>query len=178
MKTLIAAVDFSIATPAVVETAASIAKCIGANLQLFHAVAPQPTYATYGLTMTESPVMGELHEETLRRATGALGSLLAKVREDLPDATSHLAMGNPLPELLEHVKQAGADFVVVGSHGHGALGSLILGSVADGMIRKSTVPTLVVPAAPEYFLADSTTPPPKSCKAPQHEPAALHQIVR
>lgn len=178
MKTIIAAVDFSNATPAVAETAVSIAKCIDANVQLFHAVEPQPTFATYGLAMTELSAIGELREETLRRTTGLLGNLLAKVREDLPEATSHLAVGNPLHELIEHAKQTGADFVVVGSHGHCALGSLILGSVAEGMVRTATVPTLVVPAAPECLLENLTTPPPKSGKVPRNETAALHQMVR
>ena len=40
----------------------------------------------------------------------------------------------------------GADLVVLGSHGHGIVASLLLGSVAEGMVRKSIVPTLVVPA--------------------------------
>ena len=47
------------------------------------------------------------------------------------------------------MKDSGADFVVLGSHGHGVIASLLLGSVAEGMVRKAGVPTLVVPAAAE-----------------------------
>jgi nucleotide-binding universal stress UspA family protein len=50
---------------------------------------------------------------------------------------------------LEHVKTGGVDLVVLGSHGHGALAALLLGSVAEGMVRKASVPTLIVPAAQE-----------------------------
>jgi nucleotide-binding universal stress UspA family protein len=39
--------------------------------------------------------------------------------------------------------------VVVGAHGHGAMAALLLGSVAEGLVRKAAVPTLVVPAAEE-----------------------------
>jgi nucleotide-binding universal stress UspA family protein len=39
--------------------------------------------------------------------------------------------------------------LVVGSHGHGVIASLLLGSVAEGMVRKAGIPTLVVPAARE-----------------------------
>lgn len=177
MKTIIAAVDFSNATPAVVEIAVSLAKCLGVGLQLFHAVEPEPGYATYGLTVGEFPAMGDLHEETRLRATRLLAGLLATVQVDLPDATSHMAAGSPLHELLEHIKRTAADFVVVGSHGHGAISSLLLGSVAEGMVRKATVPTLIVPAPPENLLATSTARP-QSGKAPQNEHAALHQLVR
>ena len=57
--------------------------------------------------------------------------------------------GSPLHALLARVKDSGADFVVIGSHGHGVIASLLLGSVAEGMVRKATVPTLVVPASPD-----------------------------
>ncbi len=177
MKTIIAAVDFSNATPAVAETAVSIAKCIHANVRLFHAMEPQPTFANYRLTMTELSSMDDLREETLRRTTGLLENLLAKIREDIPGASSHLAVGNPLHELIDHAKLTGADFVVVGSHGHCALGSLILGSVAEGMVRMAAVPTLVVPAAPECILESLSTPPPKPCKILWHEPEALLQMI-
>jgi nucleotide-binding universal stress UspA family protein len=155
MKMIIAAVDFSNATPAVVENAVNLAKSLGANLQLFHSVEPEPGYATYGFTMAEFPAMGELHEETRRRATRLLADLLAAVKKDMPYATSHMAFGSPLHELLDHIKQTSADFVVVGSHGHGVIGALLLGSVAEGMVRKATVPTLVVPASPESFPGES-----------------------
>jgi nucleotide-binding universal stress UspA family protein len=43
------------------------------------------------------------------------------------------------------VKDKHADLVVLGSHGHGAIAALLLGSVAEGMLRKAVVPTLIVP---------------------------------
>ena len=67
----------------------------------------------------------------------------------MPRHLAHHAEGTPLTELLEQVKRGGADFVVLGSHGHGVLGGLLLGSVAEGMVRKATVPTLVVPVTRE-----------------------------
>ena len=48
--------------------------------------------------------------------------------------------------ILDYVQKIGADLVIVGSHGHGAVAALLLGSVAEGMVRKAVVPTLVIPA--------------------------------
>jgi len=48
--------------------------------------------------------------------------------------------------VLDYVKEVGADLVVLGAHGHGAVAALLLGSVAEGLVRKAVVPTLVVPA--------------------------------
>lgn len=126
-----------------------LAKSFGADLQLFHVIEPEPSYTAYGFTPDEFPAMNAFQEEAKRRATLKLEELLTQTRVQVPYATSQLAEGSPLHALLDHVKQSGADFVVVGSHGHGVIASLLLGSVAEGMVRKATVPTLIVPAAPE-----------------------------
>lgn len=149
MKTIVVAVDFSNATPGVLEMATRLAKSFGAGLQLFHVIEPEPSYTAYGFTPDEFPAMNAFQEEAKRRAASKLAELLVAVQVDVPSATSLIAEGSPLHALLDHVKQGGADFVVVGSHGHGVIASLLLGSVAEGLVRKATVPTLVVPAAPE-----------------------------
>ena len=48
-------------------------------------------------------------------------------------------------DTLDYIKENGADLMVLGSHGHGMVASLLIGSVAEGMVRKAVVPTLVVP---------------------------------
>jgi nucleotide-binding universal stress UspA family protein len=149
MKHIIVAVDFSNATTGVVAIAVSLAKAFDADLQLFHVVEPEPSYTAYGFTPDEFPAMNAFQEEAKRRAERKLGELLTKVQTDLPRASSQLATGSPLHSLLAHVKDSGADFVIVGSHGHGVIASLLLGSVAEGMVRKAGVPTLVVPAPAE-----------------------------
>lgn len=148
MKTIIAAVDFSDATPVVVHHAVNIAKTLGAELQLFHAVEPEPGYVTYGFGMAEFSPMDAVHVETRRRAIELMQRFLADVRARFPHTTSRIREGAPLPELLKQINECGADLVIVGTHGHGAISSLLLGSVADGMIRKSPVPILTIPIRP------------------------------
>jgi nucleotide-binding universal stress UspA family protein len=149
MKTIVAALDFSNATFGVLDMASSLAKAFGAKLCLFHAVEPEPSYTAYGFTPDEFPALHAYQDEAKRRAVSKLEELLVKVKTTLPDATSQIAEGSPLHTLLDYVKESAADFVVLGSHGHGVIASLLLGSVAEGMARKATVPTLIVPAPPE-----------------------------
>jgi nucleotide-binding universal stress UspA family protein len=159
MRTIVAAVDFSDATPGVVKIATELAKSFGADLELFHVIEPEPSYTAYGFTADEFPAMNAFQEESKRRAVLKLEELLAAVRVDRPKATSRMAVGSPLYSLLERVKEGGADFVVVGSHGHGAIAALLLGSVAEGLARKATVPTLIVPAA----MSRQTKPSLRAC---------------
>lgn len=149
MKTIVVAVDFSNATAGVLGMASGLAKAFGAQLKLFHVVEPEPSYTAYGFTPDEFPALHAYQEEAKRRAAAKLEELLVSVKPDLPSATTQIAEGSPLHALLDYVKESGADFVVLGSHGHGVIASLLLGSVAEGMVRKATVPTLIVPAPVE-----------------------------
>lgn len=126
--------------------ASRMAKAFGAELRLFHVIEPEPSYTAYGFTPDEFPAMNAFQEEARRRATLKLEELLTTVKIDLPNASTHLTEGSPLHALLDYVKESGADLVVLGAHGHGVIASLLLGSVAEGMVRKAAVPTLVVPA--------------------------------
>ena len=129
--------------------ASGLAKAFGAQLRLFHVVEPEPSYTAYGFTPDEFPALHAYQEEAKRRAAAKLEELLVSVKPDLPGATTQIAEGSPLHAILDYVKESGADFVVLGSHGHGVIASLLLGSVAEGMVRKATVPTLIVPAPGE-----------------------------
>lgn len=149
MKTIVVAVDFSNVTARVLEMASDLAKAFGAQLRLFHVVEPEPSYTAYGFTPDEFPALHAYQDEARRRAHSQLAELLDQVKPDLPSATSQIAEGSPLHSLLDYVKESGADMVVLGSHGHGVIASLLLGSVAEGMVRKATVPTLIVPAPVE-----------------------------
>ena len=149
MKNIVAAVDFSNATPGVLDAAAEMAKAFGAALHVLHVVEPEPSYTAYGFTPDEFPAIHLFQEEARKRATARLNELLGKVSGDVPNATVHLAEGSPLHAVLDYVKKQSIDLVVVGAHGHGAMAVLLLGSVAEGLVRKAVVPTLVIPAAAE-----------------------------
>jgi nucleotide-binding universal stress UspA family protein len=141
MKTIVAAVDFSDATELVVEGALAQARAFGAQLHLVHVLEPEPAYTAYGFTPDEFPAMHAFHEEAKKRAH----QRLSEIAVDAPEVTRHLAHGSPKHALTDYIKEVGADLVILGSHGHGMMASLLLGSVAEGMVRKAVVPTMVIP---------------------------------
>ncbi|MBB5351653.1 nucleotide-binding universal stress UspA family protein [Haloferula luteola] len=140
MKTIVAAVDFSDSMPGVIEAAGKQATAFGAKLHLVHVVEPEPTYTAYGFTPDEFPAMHLFQEEARKRAQARLLELAEGC-----GAEPVLLEGSPLHALMEHVKETGAELVVLGCHGHGMVASLLLGSVAEGMVRKAVVPTMIVP---------------------------------
>jgi nucleotide-binding universal stress UspA family protein len=146
MKTIVAAVDFSNATAPVLEAAVKFARAFGASLHLLHVLEPEPSYTAYGFTPDEFPAIHLFQEEARKRATARLEELRVKVAGEMPGVSVHLAEGSPLHALVDYVKKHRAELVILGSHGHGAVAALLLGSVAEGMVRKAMVPTLVIPA--------------------------------
>ena len=141
MKTIVAAVDFSDSTPVVIDAAVEMASAFGAHLHVVHVLEPEPAYTAYGFTSDEFPAMHLFQEEARKRATKSLEGLAAP----LSDVTVKLIEGSPLLGVLDYVKAAKADLVVLDTHGHGMVASLLLGSVAEGMVRKAVVPTMIVP---------------------------------
>ncbi|MES2997295.1 MAG: universal stress protein [Verrucomicrobiota bacterium] len=149
MKTIVAAVDFSNATTGVLRMAASLATAYGANLHLLHVVEPEPSYTAYGFTPDEFPALHAYQMEARRRAGEKLGTLLEDAKRNCATCVSEVVEGSPTHSIAEYVDKIGADLVVLGSHGHTAIGALLIGSVAEGFVRKAKVPTLVVPAPAE-----------------------------
>ena len=146
MKTIIAAIDFSNATKGVVDAATGMAKAFGAELHLLHVIEPEPTYTAYGFAPEEFPAIHTFHEETRTRAQTTLQKVADGVAPQGITPVTHLGDGSPLHVIKEKVKELGADLVILGSHGHGVVAALLLGSVAEGMVRKAEVATLVIPA--------------------------------
>jgi nucleotide-binding universal stress UspA family protein len=59
-------------------------------------------------------------------------------------ATTELLVGDPAREIAAYADAQDADMIVVGSRGHGAIASVLLGSVSRGVLRESKRPVLVV----------------------------------
>lgn len=146
MKIIVVAVDFSNATPGVLANAGKLAKAFGAQLHLIHILEPQVPYTAYGFTPDEFPAVPFYDDEIRIRATRKLDELRSELVTDVPNLVTRLVDGSPLHAIVDYVKEVSPDLVVLGSHGHGVMASLLLGSVAEGMVRKAVVPTLIVPA--------------------------------
>ncbi len=95
------------------------------------------------------PLPGEL---TAGAKATFLAGFEATVRayvEERVGATSlelrfHAAIGDPATRLLEHARSTDADLIVVGTHGRQGISRLVLGSVAEAIVRAAPCPVLVV----------------------------------
>ena len=63
------------------------------------------------------------------------------------DAKTALLRGDPVSEIVAYADSHDVDLIVVGSRGHGAIASALLGSVSRGVLSESKRPVLIVRAA-------------------------------
>jgi nucleotide-binding universal stress UspA family protein len=144
MKTILAPIDFSDVTGAVVESAAGIAKAFQASLYLLHVAPPDPDFVGYepGPQSVRDTVAGKIRKEHHQ-----LQELESGLKTKGVDVHALLVQGATVEKILQEAKRLQAELMVIGSHGHGALQKLLMGSVAQGILRKAPCPMLIVPSA-------------------------------
>ncbi|HEY5775609.1 MAG TPA: universal stress protein [Xanthomonadales bacterium] len=139
---ILVAVDLSPASAKVVEAAGRVAKLTGAKVYILHTAEPEPDFVGYdaGPEVVRTQVANEF-----RREHRDVQALADKLRSDGLDATALLIQGPTVETTLKEADNLAAELIVVGTHGHGAVYDVLLGSYSAGIIRKSKLPVLVVP---------------------------------
>lgn len=139
---LMAAIDFSAASPAVLSEAQRWAKQLSARLWLVHVAEPDPDFVGYraGPQSVREQVAKKFHKEhqELERESEEL-------RKQGLDVTALLVQGPTAETILAEAQRLEADMIIMGSRGHGVVHELLVGSVSSGVIRKSACPVLIVP---------------------------------
>jgi len=143
MKTILAAIDFSDVTEHLVEVARDMARAHGAALYLLHVEESEPDFVGY--EPGPQHVRDQVAHEAVRHFKEE-NSLRDQLRAEGIDAHSMVLQGPFVEKVLAEAARHSADLIVVGSHGHGAVYHLLLGSVTEGIIKGAKCPVLVVPA--------------------------------
>ena len=134
--------DFSAPSDAALEYARTVATRFGASLHLLH-VADDPYRALYSAEVYVPEVEG-LRDEILTDATGRLKDRLqsSDIRE--LGATAEAVIGTPPSSIVEYAESHDIDLIVMGTHGRGGMSHLLMGSVAERVVRTAPCPVLTV----------------------------------
>jgi nucleotide-binding universal stress UspA family protein len=135
IKTILHPTDFSAASHYALELAFSLASDHGARVVLLNVVEP-PFYGG-------EPLMPIATLPDLRGEAENWFATLPKPNGDIE--TKHfIAEGDPVSHILRVAAEEHADFIVLGTHGRTGLSRLLMGSVAESVIRRATCPVLAV----------------------------------
>lgn len=145
MKTLLTAIDLSPITPKVLEGAGSLAAALGAKLVILHVTEPIAAYVPVGAAMDVITAPMPMEPPDLGVLKQRLEELAQPVRAKGVTVETQAVVSLPVDEILDQAVKVGADLIVLGSHGHGALYHLFSGSVVTAVLQKSTIPVTVIP---------------------------------
>jgi nucleotide-binding universal stress UspA family protein len=151
-RNILVAIDGSQSAMTALEEAIDLARSEGARLVLISVAAP-PRWRFSGPPCLPYPSEQDLEREAWEVVERAEALVPADV-----SVSTVVRVGSPVAAIAARAAEGGHDLVVMGSHGRGRLGSLVLGSVSRGVIARSPVPVLVarrpraespaIPAAP------------------------------
>ena len=140
IKTILCPVDFSSGASAATEYAVGLAEKLGARVHLLH-VYPLPMLAAPdGGLMVTPEVVARMSTESER----AISEVAARYVGRGAEIETHVSDGAPYAEILRKAEKIGADLIVMGTHGRSGIAHLLLGSVAEKVVRSSPIPVLTV----------------------------------
>jgi nucleotide-binding universal stress UspA family protein len=146
IRRILCPVDFSGFARRALHHAVAIAKWYGSTVEVMHVASIGLPPAAFAPGLAPSVVeVAVLTPEDRKRLLEDLARFAEHERHPSV-ATEHLlAEGDPAREILRRTEEVPIDLVVLGTHGRSGFDRLVLGSVAEKVVRKARCPVLTVP---------------------------------
>jgi len=151
MKKILIALDYNPTAQKVAETGMALAKAMNAQVVLLHVMAE----STYYFSSQYSPIMGfnSFNNSDMAQLVDR-NDLVDAAREFLEKTKQHLGderiqtvvkEGDFGTSILETATEQNVDIIVTGTHNRVGLDKMLMGSVAEKVLRHSTIPVLIIP---------------------------------
>ena len=143
LKKILCPTDFSENSEHAMKYALTLATLSQAKLLLFHVVEPL-TYPQS--TEFFEPVLDEV-DLTMKMEAAfqkQLEDQVAALKDEYPKISGKLVTGNTFLEIIQTARDEGVDIIVMGTHGRTGLAHVLIGSVAERVVREAPCPVLTV----------------------------------
>lgn len=137
ITTIVAPVDLDEHTEAVIEYAAYMADNLSAKLTLIHVV---ELLREMGDMVLGTPTIKEYNTKRLENAKELMEKHISKHQE----CKGIVITGDIVDEIVSYAEKANASLIIIGTHGARGLEKLLLGSVAERVVKNAHCPTLVM----------------------------------
>jgi nucleotide-binding universal stress UspA family protein len=148
-KKILMATDFGPESDAALARAVDLARQLGGSIHLLHVVRDPMTVLgapeSYGIDWQK------LRDELVSKSRADLEQIASRYKEVV--LATDVIIDRPADAIVRRARDVGADLIVMGTHGRGAVGHLFLGSVAERVLRQAPCPVMTVRAvAPQAQL--------------------------
>ena len=145
LKTVLVATDFSEPSNVAVTYGRTLAEAFHASLHVLHVLDDVTLRGGVGEGyIGPAPTFSQREQAIEQEARDELNYLFSDAERDKLKAHVTVATGRAVAEILRYAQEQKIDLVVMGTRGRGGLSHLLLGSVAEEVVRKSPCPVLVV----------------------------------
>ncbi len=142
MASIMLCVDFSKLTKRTVEAAIDLGRALELPIHVVH--------VRTGATGTKHVVTSEEYQSLRAKQVvdeqQAFESVVSAVEASGLSVTSYMSRGDIVDVIVGQARKVDARYIVMGSHGTGAMYHLVVGSVAGGVLKELDTPVLLVPA--------------------------------
>ena len=141
MKILVC-VDLSDSTEGILKRIEVLCRPLNAKVWLLHNAMPEPDTIEFKVDPIEAreSLARKFHHQHRQ-----IQEYAEQFRKSGVDATALLVHGKTVDTILTEAADLDIDVIVVGSHGHGAMYQLLVGSISEGVLHRSSKPVLVIP---------------------------------
>jgi nucleotide-binding universal stress UspA family protein len=140
IKRILVPTDFSECSEHALKYGREMASTFGATLHLLHVV--QDPYTQPWAAEAFPAPLGDLLQQWQEQAHARLKALLPEGERS--GAMIAVQVGSPFQEICRYAEEQDIDMIVIGTHGRGPLGHMLLGSVAEKVVRRAPCPVLTV----------------------------------
>jgi universal stress protein A len=141
IRRILAPTDFSELSKQGFKSAFELAEVFGAQLLLLHVVDPPP-YPVEGIV--PSHLGATLLDDLERQASNELAQMLSETQGSKVDVARRVVVGIPYRKIVEVADEEKSDLVVMTTHGRTGLSHLVMGSVAEKVVRTAPCPVLTI----------------------------------
>ena len=151
MKTILIALDNNVGAQKVAASGYELSEALHAHTILMHVTSD----STYYSSLNYSPIMGfDVYSNSDVEQTNAVEELKRTAQDYLDNAKLSLGdetietilkEGDYAENILQTAKEVNADIIVVGTHSRKGLDKVLLGSIAEKVLRNSTIPLFIIP---------------------------------
>ncbi|MGE3276446.1 MAG: universal stress protein [Vicinamibacterales bacterium] len=142
LKSVLVPTDFSETSEVALRYGRALAEKFDATLHLVHVV--QEPFAQPWAVEAYGFSLASLQEQWQQDAAHRLDEALPEAERAASHAKVCTILGHPVVELLRYAEEQQVDLIVMGTHGRGPLGHMVMGSVAERIVRKAPCPVLTV----------------------------------
>ncbi len=136
---IIVPVDFTKSTDVLVKYAISMAEKLGAVIHFVHVIQDFP-----GDAMIGSPFAQDYQDKVSAAAQDKMADLVQKSQKNCPGSAGQVLYGDPVDHIIEFSRTKNANLIIIGTHGAKGLEKIILGRVAERVLKGAHCPVLIM----------------------------------